>query len=125
MNLLLDSHALLWALHDPGKLRSEAAEAIQDPARAVFFSAASAWELELKAAVGKLDLPGDWLAAAERSGFLQLPVTAAQARESARLPWHHRDPFDRVLVAQAREQGLGIATRDPIIPAYGVPVFEV
>lgn len=125
MNLLLDSHALLWALHDPGKLRPEAVEEIQDAGRAVFFSAASAWELELKAAAGRLDLPEDWLAAAAQAGFLELPVTAAQAWASARLPWHHRDPFDRVLVAQAREHGLRIATRDPTIPAYGVPVLSV
>lgn len=125
MNLLLDSHALLWALHDPGQLRGAAAEAIRDPGRAVFFSAASAWELELKAAAGKLDLPEDWLAGAEQSGFLELPVTAAQARASVQLPWHHRDPFDRLLVAQAQEHGLRIATRDPFIPAYDVPVLPV
>lgn len=125
MNLLLDSHALLWALHDPTRLRPEAAAMIQDPRRAVFFSAASAWELELKAARAKLVLPDDWLSAAEATGFLQLPVTAAQARASAQLPWHHSDPFDRVLVAQAREHGLTIATRDPLIPPYGVPVVEV
>lgn len=125
MNLLLDSHALLWALHDPARLRPEAAAMIQDPRRAVFFSAAGAWELELKAAKGKLVLPDDWISAAEATGFLQLPVTAAQARASARLPWHHTDPFDRVLVAQAREHGLTIATRDPSIPPYGVPVVEV
>jgi PIN domain nuclease of toxin-antitoxin system len=125
LNLLLDSHALLWALHDPGRLRPAAAELIRDPRRAVFFSAASAWELELKAAKGKLTLPDDWLSAAEATGFLELPVTAAQARASARLPWHHADPFDRVLVAQAREHGLSIATRDPLIPPYGVPVVDV
>lgn len=98
---------------------------IQDPRRAVFFSAASAWELELKAAKGKLVLPDDWISAAAATGFLQLPVTAAQARATARLPWHHTDPFDRLLVAQAREHGLTIATRDPLIPPYGVPVLEV
>ena len=111
MNLLLDSHALIWALHDPERMRREAVEAIRDPRRAVFFSAASAWELELKAAKGKLALPDGWLGAAERTGFLQLPVTAAQAQASARLPWHHADPFDRMLVAQAQEHGLTIATR--------------
>lgn len=125
MNLLLDAHALLWALHDPGRLRAEAAEAIQDPGRAVFYSAASVWELELKAAVGKLELPEDWLSAADESGFLELPVKAAEARDSARLPWHHRDPFDRVVVAQALKHGLRVATRDPTIPRYDVPVLLV
>lgn len=125
MNLLLDSHTLLWALHHPRKLRPDAAEAIRDPRRAVFYSAASAWELELKAARGKLKLPDRWLDAADRTGFLHLPVTAAEARASAHLPWHHTDPFDRVLVAQARIHGLTIATRDPLIAPYDVPVLQV
>lgn len=125
MNLLLDAHALLWALHDPGKLRSGAAETIQDSNRAVLYSAASVWELELKAAVGKLELPDGWLDAADASGFLELPVKAAEVRDSTRLPWLHRDPFDRVIVAQALEHSLRIATRDPIIPKYGVPVLLV
>jgi len=125
VNLLLDSHALLWALHDPARLRPEAAAAIRDPRRAVFFSAASAWELELKAAMGKLDLPEAWLEAATETGFLELPITSSEARDSARLPWHHRDPFDRILVAQGRAHGLRIATRDPLISAYDVPVLAV
>jgi PIN domain nuclease of toxin-antitoxin system len=124
MNLLLDSHTLIWALHDPGRLRPAAAQAIQDPRVAVFYSAASVWELELKAARGKLALPDAWLSAAEQTGFLHLPVTATQARLSAHLPWHHTDPFDRLLVAQAQELDLKIATRDPLIPPYGVPVLE-
>ncbi len=125
MSLLLDSHTLLWALHAPERLRPEARELIRDPERAVYYSAASAWELEIKAARGKLELPEDWLATAEDTGFLELPVTAADARESARLPWHHADPFDRVLVAQARRRGLRIATRDPVLSAYGVPILAV
>ncbi len=125
MNILLDSHALIWALHDPGKLRPQAAAAISDPKRAVFFSAASVWELELKAARGKLTLPDGWLSAAESTGFLVLPITAAEARASAQLPWHHTDPFDRLLVAQAMEHGLTLATRDPLIAPYSVPVLPV
>ena len=123
MIILLDSHTLLWALHDPERLRPEAAAAIRDTGHTVFFSAASAWELELKAAVGKLDLPEDWLDAAAETGFLELPVTAREARASARLPWHHRDPFDRLLVATCRMNGLQIATRDPLISAYDVHVL--
>lgn len=123
MNVLLDSHALLWALHDPKRLNPRAAETIRDPRRAVFFSAASAWELELKAAKGILTLPEEWLAAAEETGFIQIAVSAAVAQASARLPWHHNDPFDRMLVAHSVEHGLQIATRDPWIAAYGVPVL--
>jgi PIN domain nuclease of toxin-antitoxin system len=125
VNLLLDSHALLWALHDPGRMRPAAVAAISDSRRAVYFSAASAWELEVKASKGKLRLPTDWLQAAESTGFLQVPVTAAVAQASSRLPWHHADPFDRVLIAQAMELGLQIATRDTVINAYGVAVLEV
>jgi PIN domain nuclease of toxin-antitoxin system len=125
MKLLLDSHVLLWALHDPGRLHPEAEATIRDPAHVVFFSAASVWELELKAAVGKLEIPAAWLEASEEAGFLELPVTAAEAKMSAHLPWHHRDPFDRLLVAQAQRRGLRIATRDGLIAAYGVPVMTV
>jgi PIN domain nuclease of toxin-antitoxin system len=106
-------------------MQPDAVEAIRDPRRTVFYSAASVWELELKAATGKLSLPDGWLAAADGAGFIHLPVTASEARASAHLPWHHRDPFDRVLVAQAIEHRLTIATRDPLIEPYGVPILTV
>jgi PIN domain nuclease of toxin-antitoxin system len=124
VNLLLDSHVLLWALHDPEQLTVEAVEAVRNPRNAVFFSAASAWELELKAATGRLDLPADWLDTAEATGLLEIPVTAAVASLSAQLPWHHKDPFDRILVALALERGLRVATRDGMLASYGVPVLE-
>jgi PIN domain nuclease of toxin-antitoxin system len=125
VNLLLDSHALIWALHDPGRLEPESGAAIRDARNTVYFSAASAWEIELKVARGRLTLPKDWLSAAEQTGFMHLPVTAREAQASARLPWHHTDPFDRLLVAQAREHGLTIATRDAVIAAYDVPLLSV
>lgn len=125
MNLLLDSHTLLWALHDPARLVADARAAVSDSRRAVYYSAASAWELEIKASKGKLTLPEDWLATADETGFLQLPITASDARRSAHLPWHHSDPFDRLLIAQALSHGLRIATRDPLIAAYDVPVLTV
>jgi PIN domain nuclease of toxin-antitoxin system len=125
VNILLDSHALLWALHDPQRLTLEARSIIADPRNLVYFSAASVWELELKAAKGKLVLPRDWLDAAETTGFVEVPVTGSDARESARLPWHHNDPFDRVLVAQATTRGLRLATRDPLIVAYDVATLMV
>ena len=123
MNMLLDSHALLWALHAPDRLTASARAAVRDVRHAVYFSAASAWEFEIKAAKGKLTLPEGWLAAAVDAGFLQIPVTASVAQASARLPWHHTDPFDRVLVAQAVEHGLEIVTRDAWFGAYGVRVI--
>jgi PIN domain nuclease of toxin-antitoxin system len=125
VNLLLDSHALLWALHSPDRMRPEAVAAIRDPRHVVYFSAASVWELELKAGKGKLSLPLDWLLVTTSTGFLHIPVTASEAQAGARLPWIHTDPFDRVLVAQAMVHGLQIATRDSIVAAYGVPVLQV
>jgi PIN domain nuclease of toxin-antitoxin system len=125
MNLLLDLHALLWALHDPARLVPAARAAIADARNTVYFSAVSAWELEIKASKGQLTLPEQWLTAAEETGFLELPVTAHDAQRSARLLWHHGDPFDRMLVAQALAHGLQLATRDPVIASYEVPQFVV
>jgi PIN domain nuclease of toxin-antitoxin system len=100
-------------------------DSIRDAGSTAFYSAATVWELELKAAKGRLALTDDWIDAVERAGFRQLPVTGREARASARLPRHHADPFDRLLVAQAREHGLTIATRNAIIRQYDVPVLEV
>jgi PIN domain nuclease of toxin-antitoxin system len=125
VNLLLDSHTLLWALTEPTRLRTEAAEIIVDPATLVWYSAATVWELELKATLGKLSLPVDWLDAVAATRFDELPISAADARESVGLPWHHRDPFDRVLIAQARLRGLRLATRDPVMARYDVPLLAI
>jgi PIN domain nuclease of toxin-antitoxin system len=106
-------------------MRPEAVALIRDTRRAVYFSAASAWELEITAAKGKLSLPAGWLLVAESTGFLQIPVTAVVAQASAQLPWHHSDPFDRVIIAQAMEHNLQVATRDAHFATYGVPVLAV
>jgi PIN domain nuclease of toxin-antitoxin system len=125
VNLLPDSHALLWAMHDPDRSTASARTIISDQRRVVYVSAASVWELELKAAKGKLALPNDWLAAAERVGLVELPVGATDAQLSAMLPWHHQDPFDRVLIAQAQRRGLQLASRDPVMAAYEVSLLVV
>ncbi|MEQ1856115.1 MAG: type II toxin-antitoxin system VapC family toxin [Longimicrobiales bacterium] len=125
MNTLLDSHTLIWFLHEPERLAAEALRTLRDPARAVYFSAASVWELELKAARGKLTLPEGWVQSARDSGFVELAVSASHAHASAHLPWHHRDPFDRILVAQALEHGLRVATRDPLLSEYEAPILPV
>jgi PIN domain nuclease of toxin-antitoxin system len=125
MNLLLDSHALLWALHSPEKLRPEARAALEDPANAILFSAGAAWELELKAAKGKLTLPPAWLSAALATGFQELPVSGSDAAASARLPWHHSDPFDRLFIAQAAARRWKLASRDRFAPAYEVEIFPI
>lgn len=124
MNLLLDSHALLWALALPAKLQAAAMEAIRAPGNAVFYSPASIWELEIKCARGKLELPENWLAAIAPSGFLELPITGIHAQAAARLPWLHQDPFDRMLVAQAQLEELTLVSRDRFAAACKVPLLE-
>jgi PIN domain nuclease of toxin-antitoxin system len=125
VTLLLDSHALLWALHNPEKLRPAARAAIEDPANTVFFSAGAVWELELKAAKGKLTLPPNWLEAALATGFQELPITGADAAASALLPWHHNDPFDRLFIAQAATRRWKLASRDDFAPRYNVAMLAV
>lgn len=93
---------------------------IADPANTIFFSAGAAWELELKAAKGKLTLPSGWLEAARETGFQELPVSAEDAMSSARLPWHHNDPFDRLFIAQAASRRWRLASRDAFIQLYKV-----
>ena len=127
MRLLLDTHAFLWWLANDRRLSREARRAIEDPANAVLVSAASAWEIAIKAGLGRLDLPEppktyvpDRIA---RSGFVELPVSVAHAVRVAGLPHHHRDPFDRLLVAQADVEGVRLVSRDPLLVPYGADLL--
>lgn len=120
MRLLLDTHALLWWLDDDPALSEVAREGIADPNSEVLVSAASVWEAEIKAATGRLDLRVDLLDQIAINRFVELPVTARSAVEAARLPLHHRDPFDRMLIAQARVEGLRLVTRDARVASYDV-----
>jgi PIN domain nuclease of toxin-antitoxin system len=120
LRLLLDSHAYLWWLKDDRKLSAEARAAIADPGNAVLVSAATIWELEIKRAIGRLDVGGTDLAAEiSANEFGELPVRASHGVAAARLPAHHADPFDRMLVAQAQAEGLVCVTADPAFAAYG------
>ncbi len=124
MRLLLDTHALLWALAAPAKLSARSAAAIRDPANTVFVSAASGWEIAIKVALGKLSADLDEIVRATADvGFEELAVTLVHARRVGALPLHHRDPFDRMLVAQAFEEGLTVVTRDGAVREYGVPTL--
>lgn len=125
MILLLDSHVLLWALHAPEKLTPTARAAIVDPANTVFFSAGAVWELELKAAKGKLTLPPNWIDAALAAGFQELPISGADGTASACLPWHHNDPFDRLFIAQAGSRRWKFASRDILVKPYQVDLLTV
>jgi PIN domain nuclease of toxin-antitoxin system len=119
VKLLLDTHILLWWLTDDAALPPPARELIADPENAIFVSAVSLWEIWLKHSLGKLHLPADFDARLAAEGFESLPLAARHTREIATLPWHHRDPFDRMLVAQARCTGLQLLTADRSLVAYG------
>ena len=122
MNLLLDTHALLWWLNgDP--LAPEARIAVADPSNRVCVSSASIWEIAIKQSIGKLEVEGSIAAAAIEDRFEPLPVTFEHAEAVPRLPSHHRDPFDRLLIAQAQVEALTIVTRNARIPTYDVPTL--
>jgi PIN domain nuclease of toxin-antitoxin system len=128
VNLLLDTQALLWWQAGSRKLGRRARHAIESGAGTVRVSAASAWEIAIKLRSGRLTLaaPLDtWLPGRlEREGFLMLSVTVQHAVAVAVLPDHHHDPFDRLLVAQARSEGLTIVTSDTVFDKYDVPVLD-
>ena len=116
MNLLLDTCTLLWWANGD-KLSPAAADAIADPGNRVWVSAATVWEISIKQSIGKLEVRGD-LDAVVDEDFEHLPITAAHGRLAGQLPRHHRDPFDRMLIAQAQLQGLALVTRDRNIRNY-------
>ena len=118
--LLLDTHVLLRALADDADLAPATRSAITDSANEVFVSAASVWEIAIKRALGKLRAPDGVAGLIEEFGFTELVVTSFHAEQAGGLPMHHRDPFDRMLVAQAQAEGLSIVTADSRIPLYGV-----
>ncbi|MGH3158596.1 MAG: type II toxin-antitoxin system VapC family toxin [Streptosporangiaceae bacterium] len=119
MRLLLDTHALLWWLADEG-LDDQAQDVIADPANLVMVSAASAWEISIKKALGKLSAPDDLSRQLEASAFTPLPISLAHGLAAGQLPRHHDDPFDRMLIAQALAEGLTIVTRDKRFADYDV-----
>jgi PIN domain nuclease of toxin-antitoxin system len=124
MRLLLDTHLLLWALGSPSRLSPDVRAQLD--AAEVFVSAASIWEISIKTALGKLDAdPASVLSALAPAGFALLPVLGEHAVTVARLPPIHRDPFDRMLVAQAVSEPMRLLTRDATLRAYGSLVTVV
>jgi PIN domain nuclease of toxin-antitoxin system len=120
MKLLLDSHAYLWWLMGAPELSPAAREAMADPGNTVLVSAATIWEMEIKRALGRLDVgDADLVAEIEANGFGELPVRARHATAAATLPRHHDDPFDRMLIAQSTAEGLTCVTRDRVFEEYG------
>ncbi|MBI2423515.1 MAG: type II toxin-antitoxin system VapC family toxin [Candidatus Hydrogenedentes bacterium] len=124
MNLLLDTHALLWWLDDDPRLTARERKAIADPYGVVFVSAATAWEIAVKIALGKLDAPDRLAEILVENGFRELPIDFDHALRAGALPPIHRDPFDRMLTAQAQIEDLTIVTHDTNIPRYEVAVLN-
>ena len=120
MTLLLDTHVFLWWLDDPSLLSKPARKAVGDGKSTVYVSAAVVWEISIKKALGKLDAPDDVEAAMTANRFLPLPVTVPHALAVQSLPDLHRDPFDRLLIAQAKHEGFKLVSRDANVPLYGV-----
>jgi PIN domain nuclease of toxin-antitoxin system len=123
VNLLLDTHALLWWLADARDLEPAAREAIGDPETLVYVSAVSVWEIVIKKALGKLEVPDDLPAVVEAEPFQHLDITIEHAFKVSELPMHHSDPFDRLLIAQCLVDGLTLVTHDADIARYDVPTL--
>lgn len=128
MNLLLDTHLLLWAAAMPERLSQEASTLIQDRQNRLYFSAVSIWEIAIKHGLGRADFrvdPAMLRRGLVENGYDELPVTSAHAIEVSRLPALHKDPFDRMLVAQAGAEGLLLLTGDDLVARYPGPVKRV
>lgn len=125
MRVLLDSHALHWALQEPEKLRRQTHDLLDDPQTEVFFSAVNLWELAIKRAKGKFNFDDDvMLDGIDQQGFVELRVMTRHGLEAASLPPYHHDPFDRMLIAQARLEGLTLVTDDRVFWRYRVLLLE-
>jgi PIN domain nuclease of toxin-antitoxin system len=124
VSLLLDTHVVLWWLADDPTLPDDIKDRL-DHEPDVFVSAVTVWEVAIKQSIGKLPEPANLPDAIRASGFRELPIAFAHAAAAGRLPMIHRDPFDRVLVAQASCEKLTLVTRDPRCQQYDVPVLPV
>lgn len=125
MSLLLDTHILLWWLSDDPLLPAAAREAIAAPESEVLVSAATTWEIAIKKAAGRLDVPDDLLEVVEANDFETLPINVVHALAAGALPPHHSDPFDRMLIAQAHAESLTLISVDGRFPRYDVELLAL
>lgn len=123
MIVLLDTHTLIWSLEDSPRLSTTARRVIEDTSNVVLASAASGWEIAIKRTLGRLDAPDDLEAAVEAAGFTKRVITFADVFRLGSLPGHHKDPFDRLLVAQAMEEGAPLVSCDPLISMYQIQII--
>jgi PIN domain nuclease of toxin-antitoxin system len=125
LRLLLDTHVFLWWRADAPELPARARETVLDIANEIYVSTAVGWEIVIKRALGTLEFDGSVHAAVSEEGFIPLPVQLAHVDGVAQLPQHHRDPFDRMLIAQARAESMVLVTYDPIVRTYdGISFLE-
>jgi PIN domain nuclease of toxin-antitoxin system len=124
LHLLLDTHAFLWWQSRDRRLGVEARRALDDPDNRVLISAATVWEIAIKRQAGKLAFSGSVTKAVSEGGFEHLAITADHAEAAAALPLHHADPFDRMLIVQAKLEGLVLVTSDQQMGLYGVPILS-
>jgi PIN domain nuclease of toxin-antitoxin system len=125
VRFLLDTHLLLSWLGQSSLLSEEALDLIGDPEHQVLYSAVSLWEIRLKQSLGKLRIPENFTEALDTQSFGALPLRPEHTEKLASLPWHHRDPFDRMLVAQAQAEAIRLVTADEALAAYGKFVLVV
>lgn len=121
--MLIDTHVFLWWRGDDPRLGEEERQAIRDGQNDVLLSAASIWEIAIKRQLGKLEAPDELASQIADEGFLEAPITAADAERAGALPALHQDPFDRMLVAQAERLDAIVITRDPAFERYGTRVL--
>lgn len=128
MILLLDTHLLLWAAGRPERLSEQARSMIAEPRNALWFSAASLWEITIKHGLGRRDFrvePNVLRRGLVENGYTELPITSQHALATAYLPPIHKDPFDRILVAQAESEGALLLTSDEVVARYPGPIRKV
>ncbi len=123
MNLLLDTHVVLWWFDRPDTLSEKARDAIAEGENLVFISAAVAWEITIKKALGKLEAPDNFEEVMAEENFQPLPITIPHALAVAALPPIHQDPFDRMQIAQAKVENLTLVSRDALIGQYEIPLI--
>lgn len=122
--ILLDTHVLIWWFNGDEKLGENAIQNIVNPENIIFVSAATVWEMSIKQKMGKLIAPDDIESKIEQAGFSALPISLFHAQQAGLLSLHHKDPFDRMLIAQAQAEGLEILTKDEHFPAYGTRLIN-
>ena len=123
MNLILDTHIILWWLDNSDKLPEKYLRAIENSNNICFISSASIWEISIKSAIGKLEIPDNFTDILHQEGFRELPVSWTHAAMVRKLPFHHKDPFDRLIIAQSIIEDYTLLTVDKIIPEYEVKIL--